>query len=153
MFSVFQSRWSFAILIALAIIPPVAFLTAIPWLKQQNDGLVLFAGLLASFSVISASMILSVLKDRRADEWTRAGSRFSVHWGFALGGIIVTFLIALPGFQTFITAILSELTGSQADEKLVMLSFTGGFMACIFAQLIASIGLGAAWRFWMSRGA
>jgi len=139
------------ILIALMVIAPVTFLSAIPWLRDGPEWITFLAAGMASFTLIAAAMAFAIIKDRQVDEWTRTGARFSGHWGMVVGGAAIALLLALPFFRDFITEILSHFHGAPVDKQLVLITFTAGFMACMMAQSIAVLILGFFWRMWMSR--
>lgn len=147
------NRWTCRILIGLAFVTPILVLTALPWLKAQADWLAVLVAGAASVIVVASSMILSILKDQQADEWTRTGARFSGHWGFVSGAAFFALLLALPPFQQFVVELATNFQGAPVDKKLVMLTFTSGFMVCVFLQMIFVLIIGAAWRIWMSRAA
>lgn len=135
----------------LVLAPPLAFVAAIPWLKEQQDGTVyLFSGL-ASASVIIASLVLAIMQDRETDEWTRAAARFSAHWGFVAGGCFLALLLALPPFRDGVTAAAGQLSETPVDETLVLVTFVAGFLSCMLAQATFTLILGAIWRAWMAR--
>lgn len=139
-------------LMALAVTAPVAFLASIPWLQEQADGLVyLFAGLAAMLTVVS-SFAIAVMEEQGMDEWHRAASRFAGQWGWLAGGGTVALLLALPPVHRIVIAASSALSGAvDPDPTLVLMAFTLGFMAVVFAQMLCTVVLSVAWRTRKSR--
>ena len=148
-----QSGLPKALLFGLMIIPPVCVVATMPWLAQQPDTVVfLITGVAAAVTVV-ASFILAILQDRGIDEWNRSNSRFSSQWGWTAGASLVALLLALPPFRDVIVAWVSAWTKvADPDPTLVILTFTFGFMATVFAQLICTALLSVAWTAWKSRG-
>lgn len=146
------------LLFALAIVPAVGFLAAIPWLKQQSDALVfLVAGITATLAVV-VGMAHSILSDRQADEWQRSGSRFASQWGWLTGLSIVALLIALPPVHDLIFAAVSWVAANLAhapvpDREVVILTFVLGFITVSIMQTISTVVLAIGWFSWMSRAA
>lgn len=143
-----------ALLVALMVVPPILVLVAIPWLKQQPDGLVfLLAGLAATMAVV-ASLALAVLHDRQLDEWERSNARFSNQWGWTAGTALIALLLALPPIRDFIVSVVTSwVPAPQADQNLVLVAFVFGFMAVAVAQTVCMALLSIGWAFWMSRSA
>ena len=149
--SLFQpgaSRW-FA---AAAIIAPISFLAAIPWLRHQPDALVyLFSGIAATITVI-ASMGLAVVKDNQMDEWHRSAARFSSQWGWLTGAALVALVIAIPPVRGLIVYIATRFAdGAPVDPTAAFLMFTFGFMTVVMAQAACTMLLSVIWRARMSR--
>lgn len=143
--------WVIRLLVGGMVVPPILFLSSVPWLKTLPDNVVFLVGGLASVAVLASSMVFAIIKDRRADEFTRMSARFSGHWGFVGGGALLALLLSIPPFRDLIVAVAEDFQDAEVDDTLVMMSFTAGFMACIIAQMIATLVLGLGWRLWMSR--
>lgn len=143
-----------ALLVGLAVVPPLSFVAALPWLKQQPDELVfLFAGIASTLTVV-ASFLLAILQDRTLDEWNRSNARFSSQWGWTAGASLVALLLALPPFRDLIVSLAASWAQApDPDQKLVLLTFTFGFMAVVVAQLVCTAVLSVGWAFWKSRSA
>lgn len=139
------------LLVAGMVIPPLVFMGSIPWLKTLSDNVVFLVGGLASFMVIASSLLLAIRKDQSADEWTRSSARFSGQWGFVIGGAVLALLLAIPPFRDLIVSVAERFQSGDVDGKLVMMTYTAGFMSCIIAQMIAILLIGLGWRIWMSR--
>lgn len=142
----------FGLLAALCIVPPMAFVASLPWLKQQPDERVfLITGITAAI-VILGSLALDALVDRRLDEWQRSNARFSLKWGWALGLSLVALLLALPQFQNLLVhwaAIWGDVP--DPDRRLVIVTFTAGFMAVVIAQTVCTTLASIGWTYWKSR--
>ena len=136
------------------VIPPIAIVAAIPWLRQQPDDLVfLLTGIAATLTVL-ASIALAVLHDRTIDEWQRSNARFSSQWGWTLGVSLVALLLALPPVRDLIVTGAAVWGGTPApDSRLVITTFTFGFMAAVVAQVLCTLVLSLGWNAWMSRDA
>lgn len=142
----------FYIFFILMIIPPISFFAALPWLRVQQDNVVYFWGGLASIITVLSSLALAIHQDRRMDEWLRTGTRFSVHWGYVAGCSFLAMMLALPQGRDLIVHVATQLSRTgQVDDKLVLLSFTGGFIACVFVQMVFIAIIGAIWRAWSLR--
>jgi len=139
------------LLLVIMIGAPAAFLSAIPWLKQQPDGLVFLLAGIASAIAIATSFAFAILHDRQLDEWQRSNARFSSQWGWAAGSGLVALLLALPPFRDFIVSWTTSL--AEAPQKLVILAFTFGFGAVVIAQTVCTALLSIGWAFWKSRPA
>jgi len=143
-----------ALLVTLMIVPPIAVLAAIPWLNQQPDGPVFLVTGIAAALTIVASFALAIVHDRTMDEWQRSNARFSSQWGWAAGAGLVGLLLALPQVRDLIVsgaAIWGD--APNPDHRLVVVTFTLGFMAVIAAQALCTLLLSVGWTYWMSRSA
>lgn len=142
----------YGLLAALCILPPLAFVASLPWLKQQPDDLVfLITGITAAI-VILGSLALDVLVDRRLDEWQRSNARFSLKWGWAVGLSVIALLLALPPFQDLLVhwaAIWGDVP--DPDRRLVIVTFTAGFVAVVVAQTVFTTLASIGWAYWKSR--
>ncbi len=144
----------FWVLAALCVVPPIAFVAALPWLKQQEDGLVFLVTGITAALVILASVALAVLQDRHLDEWQRSNARFSSQWGWTIGGCVVALLLALQPIQELIVAGAAIWGGEpNPDRRLVITTFTFGFMTVVLAQGVCTALLSFGWMFWKSRPA
>lgn len=144
----------FALLAALCAVPPISFFVSLPWLNQQPDALVFLLTGITVTVVIAASFWLAILHDRKLDEWNRSNARFSSQWGWTAGGSLVALLLALPPFRDLIVHWAAIWGGApNPDQKLVLVTFTFGFMAVVIAQLVCTALLSIGWAFWKSRSA
>jgi hypothetical protein len=136
------------------VVPPITILAAIPWLKQQSDGLAfLTTGIAATLTIVS-SFALAILHDRQTDEWHRSNARFSSQWGWTAGSALIALLLALPPIRDLIVS-GAELWGGEPhpDHRLVVVTFTFGFMAVVAAQGLCTLLLSVGWAYWKSRSA
>jgi len=145
-------------LVALAIVPGVGFLAAIPWLKQQPSTVVFLAAGLVTVVAVVAGMAHSILSDRAQDEWHRSGSRFASQWGWLTGLCVVALLLALPPVHDLLFAIVSWAAVTLAhapapDREVVLLTFTFAFVIVSIIQTISTMLLAIGWFSWMSRSA
>ena len=142
------ARW-FA---AAALLAPISFLSATPWLKSQPDGVVFLVGGIASTITIMASMGLAVIKDNQMDEWHRSAARFSSQWGWLSGAGLVVLLMALPPVHDLVTRIASIFAdGAPVDPTATPMTFLLGAMAVVIAQTLCTLLLSWVWRTRMSR--
>jgi hypothetical protein len=143
-----------ALLVALMVLPPFFILVSLSWLKHLPEALVfLLTGIAATLTVV-ASFALSILHDRRIDEWSRSNARFASQWGWTAGASLVALLLALPPFRDLIVAWAAGLVRVPSpNQALVLVSFTFGFMTVVFTQLVCVALLATAWAFWKSRPA
>jgi hypothetical protein len=141
-------------LAVIMVVPPLAIFTSIPWLRHQPDGLAfLLTGIAATLTVL-ASIALAVINDRHIDEWQRSNARFSSQWGWTVGAGMVALLLALPPVHDLIVSAAAVWGGTpNPDSRLVITTFTFGFMAVVVAQAICTMVLSLGWHVWMSRDA
>lgn len=135
---------------ALCIIPPIAFVLSIPWLKQQPDASVFLVTGITSILTILSSIALAVLQDRRLDEWQRTNARFSSQWGWTAGASLIAMLLAFPAFHDVIVSLAANFAPNP-DREMVLVTFTTGFMAVVFAQVFCTLLLSIGWTMWKSR--
>lgn len=140
------------LLLALMIAPPLAVLVSLPWLSEQADGLVfLLTGIAATVTVV-ASVLLSILHDRRLDEFERGNARFATQWGGVAGTALVAVLLALPPVRDTIVASVASVVGAgDVDQQAVLLAFTLGFAAVAIAQTVSTMALAIGWASWKLR--
>lgn len=144
--------WIAPLLLVTMIAPPVAIVAAIPWLRQQPEGLVLLLTGVAAMLTVLSSLALAVLQDRKVDEWQRSNARFSSQWGWTVGASLVALLLALPPVHALIVSGAAIWGGTpNPDARLVITTFTFGFMAVVVAQAICTLLLSLGWSAWMSR--
>lgn len=143
-----------SLLVALGVVPPIVFVGSLLWLKQLPDSLVFaFTGITATL-VIVASFALAILQDRRLDEWNRSNSRFSSQWGWTAGASLVALLLAFPPIHELIMHWATTWGGApNPDRRLVLVTFTFGFLTVVIAQLVCTALLSIGWAFWKSRAA
>ena len=133
-------------------IAPIVFLTSIPWLKQQPDAVVHVLGGIAATICIVSSLALAIVKDQHMDEWHRSAARFSSQWGWLTGGALVVLFTAVPAARELIVSIAQNFSDNgKVDERMIMLTFMGGFTLTIFVQTVCTVVLSLIWRYRMSR--
>jgi formate/nitrite transporter FocA (FNT family) len=143
-----------AVLFALMVIPPLWFIAAGSWLRQQSDGLILLLSGIAAVVTIGASVLLAILHDRKMDEWHRSNTRFSSQWGWTAGASVLSLLLAVPAFRDWVVSVVENVADvPEPSTKLVILAFTFGFIAVVLTQLVCTVVLSIGWTFWKSRGA
>lgn len=149
-----RTRSHIMALAVVMVVPPIAIVAAIPWLRQQPDGLVfLLTGIAATLTVL-ASIALAVLNDRQIDEWQRSNARFSSQWGWTVGASLIALLLAVPAVRDLIVSGAAVWGGvPDPDARLVVTTFTLGFVAVVVAQAVCTFLLSLGWHFWMSRTA
>ena len=141
-----------SLLFIMMIVPPVVFVAALPWLRQQSQGLVLLVTGVAATLTVVTSIALAILYDRTIDEWQRSNARFSTQWGWTIGGGVLALILILPPVRDLIISGAAIWGGtSNPDARLVITTFTFGFMATVLAQALCTILLSLAWGVWMSR--
>lgn len=139
-------------LVVIMIAPTAAILMSIPWLKQQPDGLALLLTGVAGTLTVLASIALAVLNDRELDEWQRTNARFASQWGWTVGAGLLAMLLALPPVRGLIISGAAIWGGMpDPDARLVITTFTFGFMAAVITQVLCIALLSLGWHLWMSR--
>lgn len=143
-----------ALLVALCVVPGLSVVTSIAWLKQQpNEMVFLLTGIAAAVTIV-ASLALAVVHDRGMDEWQRSNSRFSSHWGDAVGTSFVALALSVPPARNWIVSMVADWADApNPDQKLVILAFVFGFMAVVIARVVFMALLSVGWSFWKSRSA
>lgn len=152
------SRVPHLALFALAFVPTIGFLAAIPWLKQQPPSTVFLAAGIVTVLAVAAGLTHSVLSDRAQDEWHRSGARFASQWGWLTGMCVVALLIALPPVHDLLFSVVSWAAVNLAhapvpDREVVLLTFTFAFVTVSIIQTISTMLLAIGWFSWMSRSA
>lgn len=149
-----RTRSRVQVLAVVMVLPPIAIVAAIPWLRQQPDGLVFLLTGIGAMLTVLASLALTILNDRQIDEWQRSNARFSSQWGWTVGAGIVALLLAVPPFRDLIVS-GAEIWGGipNPDSRLVIMTFTVGFMAVVVTQALCTMLLSLGWHMWMSRDA
>ena len=148
-----QSRSPAVPLLFLTMIaPPIAVVAAIPWLKEQPEGVALLLTGIAGALTVLSSIALGILNDRKLDEWQRTNARFAGQWGWTVGAALLALLLALPPVHDLIVSGATIWGGTpNPDVRLVITTFTFGFMAAVVTQTICTALLSLGWHFWMSR--
>jgi hypothetical protein len=123
-------------------------------LKEQPDGLALLITGVAATLTVLASFALAILHDRQIDEWHRSNARFSSQWGWTSGSALIVLLLALPPIRDLIVS-GAELWGGEPhpDQRLVVVTFTFGFVAVVVAQGVCTLLLSIGWAYLKSRSA
>jgi len=139
-------------LVVIMVAPVAAILLAIPWLKRQPDELALLLTGVAAALTVLASIALAVLNDRKLDEWQRTNARFASQWGWTVGAGLFALLLVLPPVHDLIVW-GAEIWGGtpNPDVRLVLTTFTFGFIALVIAQVFCTALLSLGWHLWMSR--
>lgn len=136
----------------LAVATPAAFLISLPWLRHGNDTLIFLLGGLASTVTIGASLWLSMLKDKRLDEWQKTGARFGSQWGWILGSGLVIVSLAVPPVQDGIVSLAATFGEVAApDRQLVLMTFLIGLMSVVLVQTLCITLLNVGWKAWSAR--
>lgn len=140
------------LLVVTMLAPPVAIAAAFPWLKVQPQGVaLLLTGIAATLTVLS-SVAIAVLHDRKMDEWHRTNARFASQWGWTVGAGLIALLLNLPPVHDLIVSGAAIWGGTpNPDVRLVLTTFTFGFMALVIAQVLCTALLSLGWHLWMSR--
>lgn len=134
-------------LAGVAVLLPIAFFSALPWLKTKPDSVVLAFAAVAAIGTMLASALLALLRDSAADEWQRSGEGFALKWGLVSGAGIFVAMLALPLFQGAIietAAQLAEVT--NPDTRLIIMTFAIGAGFVVLLQVICALLIGLGWR-------
>lgn len=138
---------------ALAVITPISFVIAIPWLKAQPDPVVFMVTAIAVAAMVLASTIVTTRTFGDLDEWQRAGVHVAIRWGGIIGSGIAVIAVALPFVQRKVAIAASALSGAATDVTTTTLAFTAGVCAVIMLQTVATMIMLFAWRIRMARPA
>lgn len=127
----------------------VGFLSAIPWLKQQSDALVLTLSAAASIFVMGYCVFLSNRLQRHLDEVQIANQGFATSRGWTWGAMATVVLLMLPPVANGLTDLANMLgTGARdtSDRDAVRLALFFGFMLVVVMQLVAVMVASAIWQ-------
>lgn len=144
----------FVLLLALCLLPIIAFAASFSWLKQQSDEMVFLVSGVTATVVIVASFLLAILHEQQLDEVNRTNLRFSAHWGWGTGTSLVALLLVMPPFGNLILSTVAHFTGeAHPDREVVIFSFVAGFIAIVIAQTVCMAVASIGWTLWKSRPA
>ncbi len=132
----------------------VGFLSAIPWMKQQSDALVMTLTAAVSIFVMGYSVFLANRQQRRLDEVQIASQGFATSRGWTWGAMATVVLLTLPPVANGLVDLANRMgTGSPdtSDRDAVRLALFFGFMLVVFMQLIAVMVASAIWQWRMAR--
>ncbi|HEY7885461.1 MAG TPA: hypothetical protein VIC08_10985 [Cellvibrionaceae bacterium] len=125
-------------------IVPIAFIAAVPWLKQQSDTLVLGLTAVASIFVMGYSVFLAARVNRRLDEVEIAGQRFANTKGMTIGTIAAALVIICPPLINALVGLANTMsTGSP--EAAIKIGITIGFMLVVLLQTLGTIAVAIWW--------
>lgn len=144
----------YALWLSPVVIVVVGFLAAIPWLKQQNDALVLALTAVASIFVMGYSLFTSHRLQRHLDEVQIASQGFASSRGWVWGAMVTILLLMLPPIANGLIDLANVLsTGSPdlPDRGAVQLALFFGLILVVLMQLIAVIVAAAIWQRRMER--
>lgn len=137
----------------LMIAPPVVvfvlFFAAIPWMKDQNETLVMLITAAAALFVMGYSAFAAIRHQSKLDEVQRAGARFASQAGAMAGSVATVALFLIPPVQNLVVDAASLMgTGStqMADRESVLLAFAFGFCALAALQGLGALIAGQIWR-------
>lgn len=144
----------YALLLALCVVPIIAIFAALPWLDRQPDELVFLLSGIAATLVLASGLALDILHDTHLDEWERSAQRFSIKYGWGAASALIALLINLPPIHDLIVQGAAVWGGvPNPDRRLVLTTFTFGFMAVVVTQAVFMALMGIGWVCWKSRAA
>lgn len=127
----------------------VAFLAVIPWLKQQNDTLVLALTAAVSIFVMGYALFISHRLQRRLDEVQIASQGFASSRGWVWGAMATSLLLLLPPVTNpliDLANILSTGSPDMSDRGAVQLALYFGLILVVLIQLGAVIVAFGIWH-------
>ncbi|NZA27808.1 hypothetical protein H0E84_15625 [Luteimonas sp. SJ-92] len=131
------------------VIVVVGFVAAIPWLKQQDDALVLALTAAASIFVMGYALFISHRLQRQLDEVQIASAGFASSRGWVWGANATVVLLLLPPVTNWLIDLVNTLsTGSPdtPDRGAVHLALFLGLILVVLMQLVAVIVASAIWQ-------
>jgi len=125
------------------------FLAAIPWLKQQDDALVLTLTAAVSIFVMSYAHFVTHRLQRHLDEVQIASQGFASSRGWVWGVMATAVLLLLPPVTNRLIDFANVLsTGSAAttDRGAVHLALVFGLILVVVVQCVAVVVASAIWE-------
>lgn len=137
-----------ALLVLPAVLVPVAFFAAMPWLKNLDRTTVLLITAATAIFEMAYANYLSYRAQRGLDEVQRAGGAFAHQWGAPAGHVIFVLLLLLPPVQEAVSALVTRFAadhGAGSDRMVVVLAMMLGFCAVVLLQAIGACVVQAIW--------
>lgn len=125
------------------VIVPTAVFASLPWLRQQDQGVVFGVVGSASAFVLLYSFVLAERVNRRLDEVEIAGQRFAQTQGMTIGWAIAALVMLLPPSMNALVGLAQSLGGSP--ENAVRLGIALGFMLVVVLQTLVMFAAGIWW--------
>ena len=139
----------YALSLSPVVIVVVGFFAAIPWLKQQNDTLVLTLTAAASIFVMGYGHFITHRLQRHLDEVQIASQGFASSRGWVWGATATAVLLMLPPVTNRLIDIANMLsTGSPdtSDRGAVHVALFFGLMLLVLIQCAAVIVASVIWQ-------
>lgn len=129
-----------------AVLVPLAFAAAKPWLKATlGAGMVSLLAAACALFVMGYAVYLSVRWQRCVDEVQAAGSNFAARWGTAAGSIGFVLLMMLGPFVDFMAGAISDMADLQADARTVKFAMLAGFGCVVVLQTLGMFVVNLLW--------
>lgn len=144
-----------ALLFSPVVVAVVGFFAAIPWLKQQDDGLVLALTAAVSIFVMGYSLFISHRLQRHLDEVQIASAGFATSRGWVWGAMATVVLLLLPPVTNGLIDVANMVsTGSpdMSDRGAVHLALFFGVVLVVLMQLASVLLASAVWQRRMGGG-
>lgn len=134
------------------VIPPVAFFPLMPWLRRQDDAVVLGISAALAIFVMGYALFLSARATRRLDEVQIAGQRFAQAQGWTIGIFAAGLVMVFPPAMNALTD-LANAIASGSPDKAVRLGIVIGFMMVTILQTLGILAVSVWWGRRMGRQA
>ncbi len=125
------------------VIVPAAVFASLPWLRQQDQGVVFGVVGAASVFVLLYSFVLAERVNRRLDEVEVAGQRFAQTHGMTIGWAIAVLVMLFPPSMDALVGLAQSFGGSP--EKAVRLGISLGLMLVVVLQTLVMFAAGIWW--------
>ena len=127
-----------ALWVAPVIIVPVAFFASMPWLRQQDDPIILWITAAAAIFVMGYSLVLAARVNRRLDEVEIAGQRFAQSQGWTIGMVAAVLVMVFPPAMDTL-ADLANTVAEGSPDRAVRLGIVIGFMMVVILQTLGIV--------------
>lgn len=134
-----------ALWISPVVIVMAAFFSAIPWLKGQNDVVVLGTGAVASIFVMAYALFLSARVNRRMDEVQRAGQHIAQMQGTTIGWVGAVLVMIVPPAMNALVGLAKNISAGSPD-KAVILGIAFGVMLVVIMQTLGIVIASLIWK-------
>jgi hypothetical protein len=122
---------------------PAAVLVSLPWLRQQEQGVVFAVVGVAAAFVLLYSFVLAARMNRRLDEVEIAGQRFAQTQGMTIGWTVAVLATLFPPSMDALVGLAQSFSGSP--ENAVRLGIVLGLMLVVVLQTLVMFAAAIWW--------
>lgn len=126
------------------VVPPVVFFASIPWLRRQDDAVVLGISAALAIFVMGYALFLSMRATRRLDEVQIAGQRFAQAQGWTIGIFAAGLVMVFPPAMNALADLATDVAAGSPD-KAVRVGIAIGFMMVVILQTLGMFAVAGWW--------